>query len=135
MPDWFFKVLMLTLGGAVGTNARYWLGVWARNQGWVKVFPWHTFFINISGSFILGVVSVLLVGRVPPEKFEPWLLLLGVGFCGGYTTFSTFSLETLQLISDGSWGLALLNIVGSVVGGFIAVLLAVSLTRNIFPPD
>jgi CrcB protein len=85
--------------------------------------------INFSGSLILGVVTGLFGARVRPEH-ESFLLLLGIGFCGGYTTFSTFEYETFALVRDGSWWLALLNVLGSVLAGFLAVALAYSLSAR-----
>jgi len=132
LPDWLWKVVLLSVGGAAGTNARYWLGRWVQSQPWAEDFPYGTFVINVSGSFILGVGATLFLERLMPPS-QGWHLLLGVGFCGGYTTFSTFEYESLRLVQDGSWWLAFANIAGSVVAGFVAVLLAVSITRGVLP--
>src|SRR5580692_3588802 len=85
------KVMILAAGGALGTNARYWLALWIneaswRTQGgWLSSFPLGTFVINVSGSFVLGLVGVIFLERLPDHR--EWLLFLGTGFCGGYTTF------------------------------------------------
>jgi CrcB protein len=101
-------------------------------MSWARGFPLGTFVINVTGSFILGAAAVLILERLPPE-YQHWYLLVGTGFCGGYTTFSTFEWETFGLMRDGSLWLALANVLGSVVIGFLGVLVAVTLTRLILP--
>jgi CrcB protein len=103
--------LWLSAGGIAGTLARYWIGSWvaARMR---TVFPYGTFLINVSGSFTLG----LLMGLVDRGILTPALrLMLAVGFCGAYTTFSTFVYETLRLVQNGSVLFAVLNVAGSLV--------------------
>jgi len=126
------KVVLLALGGAAGTNARYWLARWLGEVAWAKGFPLGTFVINVTGSFILGVTAVLILDRLPP-LYQNWYLLIGTGFCGGYTTFSTFEWETFRLVRDGSFWLALANVAGSVIVGFLGVAAAVVLTSLVLP--
>ncbi|MCU0873805.1 MAG: fluoride efflux transporter CrcB [Pirellulaceae bacterium] len=126
------KLVALTLGGVLGTHARYWLGRWLDEVGGARGFPLGTFAINISGSFLLGLAAVIILERLPPSQ-QAWYLLIGTGFCGAFTTFSTFEWETFKLVRDGNFAFALLNIVGSVLVGFLGVLLAVVLTGVVFP--
>jgi CrcB protein len=127
------KALLLVLGGGLGTLVRWWIGGWFAAQPWTRGFPLGTLVINVSGSFILGAAAVLILERLPPEH-QDWYLLVGTGFCGGYTTFSTFEWETFKLLRDGSWVFALVNVAGSVLAGFAAVVLAVALVHAIWPP-
>ncbi len=118
-------IVLVGLGGAAGSVLRYYLGRWIDVQAGGSGFPWGTFAINVSGSFILGVVGLLVTERLPPE-YRWAYLLFGTGFCGGFTTFSTFEWETFKLIRDGSVWLAVANVVGSVVAGMLGVVLAVA---------
>jgi fluoride exporter len=125
------KMILIMVGGAVGTCARYWLSRWCNEQSWGQGFPYGTLIINVSGSFVLAMAAVLFLDRLQPE-YQDWYLLVGVGFCGGYTTFSTFEMETFRLVQDGSWHLALVNVVVSVLAGFVGVILGVTLARFLF---
>jgi CrcB protein len=126
------KMVLLILGGAVGTVARYWISRWVGSQFWTRGLPWGTFFINVSGSFILGAAAVVILEHLSPDH-QDLFLLIGTGFCGGFTTFSTFEWETFLLIRDGSWGYATANVLGSVVFGLIGVMLGVTLMTAILP--
>jgi CrcB protein len=126
------KMVWLMVGGAVGTLARYWVGRWFNMQPWAKGFPYGTLFINVTGSFLLGAAAIIILERMRPE-YQDWYLLVGTGFCGGYTTFSTFEWETFKLVRDGSWPLALSNVLGSVLAGFLGVILAVVLVNVALP--
>jgi CrcB protein len=109
---------MVLAGGAAGSLVRYVVGtvIMTRTGG---RFPFGTVFINITGSFLIGLIMALLTERLRPHP--NWRLLLVVGFLGGYTTFSSFEWETLSLVKDGACWLGLLNAVGSVIVGYGAV--------------
>ncbi|HXG10932.1 MAG TPA: fluoride efflux transporter CrcB [Gemmataceae bacterium] len=125
-------MLLLMLGGALGTYLRYAVGKWFNSQPWAQGFPYGTLFINVTGSFILAAAAMILLERLPP-KHQDWYLLIGTGFCGGYTTFSTFEWETFKLVRDGSWWYAFGNVLGSVLAGFVGVLLGVMVVSLVLP--
>ena len=100
--------LWIALGGALGSISRYWAALWAAPIS--RALPWGTIGINVAGSFAIGLIGTLTLaqGRLPlPETAR---LFLMVGFCGGFTTFSSFSLQTLDLLRAGATGRACLNI-------------------------
>jgi CrcB protein len=126
----WFRILALSLGGVLGVNARYWLGV-AIARVTSHPFPWATFLINVSGSFAIGFGASLLAGQSP---HSPARLLLLTGFLGGFTTFSTFSLESVGLWRGGERGLSLFNALGSVAAGCLAVVLGAALANGLERP-
>ena len=111
--------LLVGVGSFIGGNARLVVGRWA-GEAVDGRFPLGTFLINVSGSFVLGVLGGLLALRSLPHA-DAIRLALGVGFCGGFTTFSTFALETHALLEDGLWLTASANMGLSVIAGLFAV--------------
>lgn len=110
-------LLLVLLGGALGAPLRYLTDVWVQSRH-DSVFPWGTFAVNGFGSAVVGVTA----GAVNGGGAAEWVLsVVGVGFCGALTTFSTFGYETLRLVEEGSLLEAAANTVGSVVVGLAAV--------------
>jgi CrcB protein len=109
-------LLLVGLGSALGAPARYLLDqlIQSRHE---RVFPWGTFTVNITGSFLLG----LLVALAARAEIDRELLVgVGTGFVGSYTTFSTFTWETMRLVEDGALLAATVNILASVGAGAAA---------------
>jgi len=102
--------------GAVGALARYWLGRYVAEKTGAH-FPWGTFLINVSGAFLLGLLNGLPAGH---PLSGAWKTALGGGFCGAFTTFSTWSVETVRLAEKGRRQMAWANLVLSVVAGLLA---------------
>ncbi len=125
--DLWNQVMVVSIGGALGANARYWLSVVLAKWTGPR-FPWATFTINITGSFAIGLLAVVLSHRWPHQL---WRLFVVVGFLGGYTTFSSFVFESFTLWERGEKGLSLANSVGSVVAGVLAVVLGVALGKSL----
>ncbi len=119
-------LVAVAAGGAIGASARYLVAQMLASKG-ETFWPWYTFAANISGAFLLGIVVTLSVER--GTLSEPWLLFLGVGVLGGYTTFSTFSYETLDLLREGLYTQAATYSIGSLALGVAAAALGVAVAR------
>jgi fluoride exporter len=112
------KYVMVGVGGCLGSILRFWLGSYIGSRMGTR-FPYGTFVINVTGSFLIGLVFALLTART---HWSPnWRYLIPIGFIGGYTTFSSFEYETLRTIQDGQIGLGFLYVALSVIIGFVAV--------------
>lgn len=113
--------IFVSVGGAAGALARYWLSGWV-NTAYAGFFPLGTLVVNVLGSLLLGF------GMQAMEAFPvsaAMRTLLGIGFLGAFTTFSTFSYETVTLVRDGDWTRAVLYTVLSLVLGLLAVLIGI----------
>lgn len=121
------QVIAIAVGGAAGAVARFWVST-ATYALLGRGFPWGTLAVNVFGSFLMGFLAVWLVERLSlgPE----WRGLLLIGFLGAFTTFSTFSMETLNLLEQGTYLKALVNMVLSVVLCVLAAGLGVLLGRQ-----
>jgi CrcB protein len=119
-------ILLVSLGAVLGANLRYWLGGWAA-QRWGTQFPYGTLFINLTGSLVLGFFLTLAGERflIDPR----WRVFFAVGFLGAYTTFSTYTYESIASILAGNWLVGAANLFGSAILGGLAVILGVVLGR------
>lgn len=120
--------LLISLGAVLGANLRYSIGVWAAGK-LGSSFPYGNLIINLTGSFILGFFMTLAVDRL---LLDPrWRMFFAVGFLGSYTTFSSYTFESMSLIMDSQWIAGLLNLFGSAFLGGIAVFFGILLARAI----
>jgi CrcB protein len=116
------KFLWISIGAVFGANLRYWLADWAAAR-WGGNFPYGTFLINMTGSFILGMVVALITDHY---IIDPRLrVLITVGLLGSFTTFSTYTYESIALIQQGQWWLGLVNLFGSSLLGGLSALLGI----------
>jgi len=115
LKDAAIRSLLVFVGAGLGGNARYWLGGFISSRT-STTFPWGTFVINATGSLLIGLATGILLSNKNPIE---WRLFIVVGFLGGYTTFSSFSQETLSLIQDRSYSHAFANAMGSCILGLI----------------
>jgi CrcB protein len=112
------KYLMVGIGGALGSVVRFWIGSYIGGRFGSR-FPYGTFVVNISGSFLIGFVIAILADQT--HWSDSWRYLIPIGFIGGYTTFSAFEYETFRLFQDGQILTAGLNVALSVIVGFVGV--------------
>lgn len=121
------NVLLISLGAALGANARYWVSLWALQRIGPR-FPYGTLFVNVTGSLILGFLVAFAAQRTLPTS---WRLLLAVGFCGSYTTFSSYAVESVDLFNDAIPWLAWANMAGNNLLALLAVLAGIWLARSL----
>ena len=120
------QFLLISVGAILGANARYWVGDWAA-QKWGAAFPLGTLLINLSGSLLLGFFMTVATERL---MLDPrWRYLVAVGFLGAYTTFSTYTYESFNLILKGQWLPGMINLFGSAILGVLAVGLGVAIGK------
>jgi CrcB protein len=122
------SLLLIAIGGAAGAVSRYAVDTWVSERA-ASAFPWGTFVVNTTGSFVLGLLFALAIDRalLPADVRLPVM----VGFVGAYTTFSTLMLETWRLVEGGAMLLALANLAASVVVGLIALVLGLAAGRAV----
>jgi CrcB protein len=120
--------LLVAVFGAAGAVSRYWLDGRVSDLTHGQ-FPWGTFVINVLGAFLLGLLVALTTERLLPHP--NWRVALGIGFLGSFTTFSTYTYETVKLAEDGSVGLALFNSIGMLAIGILAAALGLALGRTL----
>ena len=111
------RFLLISLGAIAGANLRYWVGDWVAQRVGAS-FPFGTLLVNLSGTLLLGIFLTLATERflIDPR----WRVLVAIGFCGSYTTFSSYTYESVNLILTGQTTLGLLNLFGSaLLGGMV----------------
>ena len=116
-------VLLVALGGALGSVARYLVGGWISDRLGVS-FPYGTLVINLTASFVIGFFLALAQERAGLSPY--WRLFVAVGFVGGYSTFSTYEYEAVRLLQDGEMLFAAIYLVGSMAGGAIAAITGIA---------
>lgn len=124
------RLLLVCVGGAVGSGLRYLVSGWSL-QVLGATFPWGTLVVNVSGSFLLGFLMEL---GARTEAISPDLrIALSTGVLGGFTTYSTFNYESLQMMRDGEWLWAAVNMTATVAGALAAAVLGILLARVVAP--
>ncbi|MGB9242794.1 MAG: fluoride efflux transporter CrcB [Candidatus Acidiferrales bacterium] len=122
------KYLMVAIGGALGSVLRFWVGTYISNRIATR-FLAGTFVVNVTACFLIGFVITVLTEK---SSWNPnWRYLIPIGFIGGYSTFSTFEYETFRVFQEGDFLIAGLNVIFSVVVGFVSVWVGVITGRII----
>ena len=121
------QALYIATGGALGALARFGLSTVVQ-QASGGTFPRGTLVVNLSGSFLIGILMEAFDAAVIPTE---WRSFLAIGFLGAYTTFSTYTFETIQMLRDGEFGFASLNVIGANVAGLAAVAFGMYLARAV----
>lgn len=116
-------LIYLAVGGVLGTLARYGVSGWALERAGGGWLPWGTLIVNVVGCFVLGFAT--RAAQLLPISHE-WRLLVTVGFCGAFTTFSTYSFETVALLQNGEWARASAYAFGSLALGLLAMMLGLA---------
>lgn len=119
-------ILCISLGAILGANARYILAQYITRAS-ASVFPYATLVINCTGSFVLGFFLVWTTERVLADP--RWRLFIAIGFCGSYTTFSSYAYETFALFEQGQWGASAINIIANNALSLIGVLAGAAVAR------
>ena len=125
------RLLLVALGGAIGASARYGLGLAALRFAPHAVWPWATFAANVAGGLLMGLLVGWLALRAGAEQ-EAIRLFAAVGLLGGFTTFSAFSLEAVQMIERRQWALAGGYVVASTVVAIVALFVGLMIARRGF---
>lgn len=120
------KFIVISIGAVLGANARYWLSGWAAEK-FGAAFPFGTLLVNLTGSLVMGFFITIISERFVVDPY--WRLFIVIGFLGAYTTFSTYTYESIALLLAGQIGLGLLNLVGSSLAGTLAVTIGILLGR------
>jgi fluoride exporter len=128
MPEHVTRYLLVGLGGGLGSMLRYMVGGYASSRMNAR-FPYGTFLVNCTGCFLIGLVVAVLAERT--DLSPNWKYLIPIGFIGGYTTFSSFELETFRSVENGEMLIAGLNVSLSVVIGFIGVWLGMIAGKHV----
>lgn len=122
------QFLWIGIGGFLGANARF---IISREMGirFGVAFPYGTLLVNILGSFVIGIIFTLLTDRVVPDPI--WRQFVVIGFLGGFTTFSSYAMETMLLIQDGRWSSALMYVLGNNVVCLLACAVGIFVARSL----